>query len=136
MLTQSTRLTTFIFLPLRLKLQLIQPCLVLLLTPLLYSKLIKLNVRSAGGSDHVPPIILNKCSINLSYPISFLFQLYFDNSFLPALWLQAYVRPTPVSKKGDSSAVGNYRPISLTYSLCKLMECMFSQGSVTVSTLV
>jgi len=93
----------------------------------------KFNVRSAGGPDHVPPIFLNKCSNNLSYPISFLFQLYFDNSFLPKLWRQAWY-VTPVFKKGDSSAVGNYRPISLTSTLCKLMEC--NQGSITLSTCV
>jgi len=41
----------------------------------------------------VPSIFLMKCSNNLSYPISFLFQLYFDNSFLNELWRQAYVTP-------------------------------------------
>jgi len=44
---------------------------------IVFKTLKKLNVRSAGGPDHVPPIFLNKCSNNLSYPISFLFQLYF-----------------------------------------------------------
>jgi len=45
------------------------------------------NRPTIGGPDHIPPI----CSNNLLYPISFLFQLYFDNSFLPELWRQAYV---------------------------------------------
>jgi len=86
---------------------------------ILFKTVKKLNVKSAGGPDYVPSIFLNKCINNLSYLTSFLFQLYFDNSFLPELWRQAYV--TPVLKKGDSSAVGNYRPKSLTCSLCKLM---------------
>jgi len=38
-----------------------------------FKTLKKLNVRSAGGPDHMPPIFLNKCSNNLSYPSSFYF---------------------------------------------------------------
>jgi len=38
---------------------------------IVFKTLKKLNVRCAGGPDHVPPIFLNKCSNNLSYPISF-----------------------------------------------------------------
>jgi hypothetical protein len=80
----------------------------------------KLNVRAAGGPDNVPPVFLNKCCNNLAYPIAFIFQLFFENSFLPDVWRQAYI--TPVFKKGDATQVCNYRPISLTCTLCKLME--------------
>jgi len=42
--------------------------------------------------------------------------LYFDKSFLSELWRQAYV--TPVFKKGDSSAVGNYIDQYLLHAYC------------------
>ena len=37
----------------------------------------KLNVRSAGGPDHVPPIFLKNCSNSLSYPIAFFISVVF-----------------------------------------------------------
>jgi len=52
--------------------------------------------------------------------IQLLFQLFFDNSFLPDVCCQAYI--SPVFKKGDATQVCIYRPISLTCTLCKLME--------------
>jgi len=58
----------------------------------------------------------------LSFPIAFLLQLCFDNSFLQESWHQAYV--TPVFKEGESSMVGNYRLISLT---CRI-NSFFSFG--------
>ena len=35
-------------------------------------------------------------------------------------WYRVYV--TPVFKKGDKSQAVNYRPISLTYIFCKVLE--------------
>jgi len=63
----------------------------------------KLNVRPlVHGPDYVPPVILNNCCNNLAYPIAYIFQLCFDNLFLPDVWRQAY---TPVFKKGDATQV-------------------------------
>ena len=39
---------------------------------------------------------------------------------MPLVWLKAYL--TLIYKKGDSSKACNYRPISLTCTMCKLME--------------
>jgi len=43
----------------------------------------KLNVRAASGPDNVPLVFLNNCCNNLAYPIAYICQLCFDNSFLP-----------------------------------------------------
>ena len=91
----------------------------------------KLNVKSAGGPDCVPPIFLSKCCNNLAYPIAFIFQLFFNNSFLPDIWRKAYV--TPVFKKGDSTQVCNYRPISLTCSHTVQTDEEYNQRSTTAS---
>ena len=40
--------------------------------------------------------------------------------FLPSIWKSFHVKP--IFKKGDSSLVSNYRPISLTCTSCKVME--------------
>lgn len=39
---------------------------------------------------------------------------------MPAQWKSAVV--TPVFKKGKTSEPSNYRPISITSNVCKLME--------------
>jgi len=88
----------------------------------------KLKLKSAGGPDGIPPIFLKKCCIELCSPLAFLFQLFFDNSFLPPVWLQAFI--TPVLKKGDPTKPCNYRPISLTCSICKVMECIIKDQLV------
>jgi len=80
----------------------------------------KLKAKAAGGPDLVPPIFLKRCSSALCQPLAVLFQIFFDNSYLPPVWLQAFI--TPVFKKGNPALSSNYRPISLTCTLCKLME--------------
>ena len=49
-----------------------------------------------------------------------LFQLIFDCSTVPFVWKTAHV--TPVYKEGNKRDPLNYRPISLTSCVCKLME--------------
>ncbi len=101
----------------------------IIFTPNLVRRIInKLKQKSAGGPDGIPPIFLKKCCIELCSPLAFLFQLFFDSSFLPTVWLQAFI--TPVFKKGDPTKPCNYRPISLTCSVCKVMECIIKDQLV------
>jgi len=48
------------------------------------------------------------------------FNAFFQAGFLPQDWLKAFI--TPVFKSGDATRPVNYRPISLTCTLCKVME--------------
>ena len=59
---------------------------------------------------------------NWRSPIASLFACSFDSGFLPLDWLRAYI--TPLFKKGSRQNPDNYRPIALTATLCKLMECI------------
>ena len=76
----------------------------------------KLNFRTACGPDNVPTVFLNKCCNYLAFPIAFLFQFFLITHF----YLRSGAKP--MFKKGDATHVNNYRPISLTCTLCKLME--------------
>lgn len=90
-------------------------------TPGLVARAIKkLKAKSAGGPDSVPPIFLKSCVSHLAEPLAFVYQIFFNASYLPPVWLKAFI--TPIYKKGDSTLPSNYRPISLTCTLCKLME--------------
>ncbi len=59
-------------------------------------------------SDHIAPLITH------------LFQQSYSTGKLPPDWSNAFV--TSIFKKWDKSDSGNYRPISLTCILCKVME--------------
>ena len=52
--------------------------------------------------------------------IKVIFERSLQTGKLPADWCKANV--TPIFKKGDESLAANYRPISLTCILCKVLE--------------
>jgi hypothetical protein len=80
----------------------------------------QLNAKSAGGPDHIPPILLKNIAPSIAAPLASMFELFFQHSFLPKIWRESIVKP--IFKNKDSSSVTNYRPISLTCTCCKVME--------------
>ena len=72
------------------------------------------------GSDNAHPLVIQKCAQTLAKPIALLFRQSLDQGELPKAWLEANV--TPIFKKGSRASPANYRPISLTSIICKLME--------------
>jgi len=91
----------------------------------------KLKVTSAGGTDGIliPPIFLKHLSSQLSATLAYLYQLFFDTTFMPPVWLIANI--TPIFKKGDAALPTNYRPISLTCSICKIIESIVKDQIVS-----
>ena len=79
-----------------------------------------IDVNKSPGPDGIAGIVLKKCASNLSHPLSILFDISFSTGQLPSDWKLANV--VPVHKKGDKSNVENYRPISLTSLVMKVME--------------
>ena len=63
---------------------------------------------------------VKKLKSTLAYPLAVLFTHIFECGVIPDAWRVAHV--TPVHKKGVSSSVENYRPISLTSVMCKVFE--------------
>nr|VZH96736.1 unnamed protein product [Spirometra erinaceieuropaei] len=79
-----------------------------------------LNESKSPGPDEIPPKLLKELASELSVPLSMLFQTSFDTGTLPVDWKLAHI--TPLHKGGNRAATTNYRPISLTCILCKVME--------------
>jgi len=85
-----------------------------------FKKLKKLKSTSSPGPDGLRPGMLTQLAPSIAYPISQMFEQFFNKGFVPNIWKLAYIKP--ILKSGDPSMPSNYRPISLTCVLCKIME--------------
>jgi len=85
-----------------------------------YKQLRNLKNKTSAGPDTLPAAFLKQIAGTVSLPLSLLFAKSFQTSSLPDIWKVATV--TPVFKKGSPSDAANYRPISLTCIIGKLME--------------
>ena len=56
----------------------------------------------------------------ISVPLAIIYSKCLESGEVPPEWKTANV--TPIFKKGSKSVPGNYRPVSLTCVLCKVME--------------
>ena len=79
-----------------------------------------LDRNKAKGPDELSPYILRECAMQLFKPITAIFNKTLSSGKLPKEWKRANV--TPIHKKGEKNKPQNYRPISLTSCLCKVME--------------
>ena len=87
-----------------------------------------LKKDSAGGPDGINPQVLIETAEEICVPLKFIFQKSLDTGMVPHDWRTANI--TPVFKKGSKSEPGNYRPISLTSSICKVMERVLKGGII------
>ena len=76
--------------------------------------------HKACGPDKIPNVILKNCADTLAPALRDIFQRSLDTAVLPSDWRTANV--SAVFKKGDKHQPENYRPISLTYVPCKILE--------------
>ena len=93
---------------------------------LVYKHLRNLNVETSSDLDLLPALLFKNLARSLSFPLSLLFSKLFLLSALPDIWKTAVI--TPIYKKGPSSDASNYRPISLTCIMCKLMESVIKDA--------
>jgi len=84
------------------------------------NRLQKLNVNKSPGPDGIHSRILLETANEIAYPLKLMFESSFNAKELPSEW--KYANITPLHKKGPRTEVGNYRPVSLTNIVCKLME--------------
>ena len=79
-----------------------------------------LNPNKAQGPDNIPPWILQSCAEEIAPVLQDLFQDSIDQGHLPTQWRKANI--CAIFKKGDKSQPENYRPVSLTSVVCKMLE--------------
>lgn len=81
----------------------------------------KISMSMSEGPDAISNFFLKQVSLEISLPLSLLFESFFQSGVIPRQWRQAIVCPV-FKQKGNPSDVKNYRPISLTSTVCKVME--------------
>ena len=79
-----------------------------------------LNQYKSCGPDELHPRLLIELADQIALPVSLLFNITLKKGALPDNWRRAFV--SPIYKKGSKHIPENYRPISLTAILCKIME--------------
>ena len=89
-------------------------------------KLKGLKNFSAPGPDGLLSNVLKELSYELSFPLSILFNKCLSTGFVPTDWKRANV--TPLFKKGSKTEASNYRPVSLTAILCRVMESLMKDN--------
>ena len=84
------------------------------------NEILKLNVNKSCRPDEMHPQVLIELVDLVSKPLVLLLNKTMDEGCIPQDWKMAY--NSPIFKKGARNKAENYRPISLTSIVCKLME--------------
>ena len=92
--------------------------------------LMGLHPNKAPGPDGLHPHVLRELAEVIAYPMCRVFKLSLDEGVLPREWRTATV--SPIFKKGSKQEPCNYRPVSLTCILCKVMEKVVRANIVLV----
>ena len=88
----------------------------------IFKKLINLKISKSPGPDQIHPRVLKEIANEISPLLCTIFNNSIENAVLPCDWKIADV--TPIFKKGDKKCPENYRPISLTSVVCKILESL------------
>ena len=89
------------------------------------SNLLKtLPSKSSKTPDDLPPILLKMLTPSITTFLCKFYTLSLKSGIVPTKWKMAII--TPIYKKGAKSNPQNYRPISLTSVVCRLLELYIS----------
>ena len=85
-----------------------------------YKQLRQLDPNKSTGPDNICARVLKAAASELSVSVAHLFQMSMSQQKLPSDWTVS--RVVPLYKKGSKADPANYRPVSLTSVLSKVLE--------------
>ena len=95
----------------------------LFVTPeMLAKKIKKMKDNKSCRVDGIPSKLLKEVVELISTPLAKLFNLSLEEGIVPSEWKEVNI--TPLFKKGSRNKPENYRPVSLTSVVCKLLETL------------
>ena len=101
----------------------------LVVTPELVAKKIKaMKDNKSPGVDGILPKLLMETVEQISIPLARVFNLSLKEGVVPFEWKEANI--IPLFKKGSRNKSENYRPVSLTSVICKLLERLIKDHMV------
>ena len=92
-------------------------------------KLRQLKIDKSQGPDNLHPRVLKELADSIAKPVYLLFTQSLTEKKLPSEWKVGHI--TPIYKKGSKQEPGNYRPVSLTCILAKVMEKFIRDSVMT-----
>ena len=88
-----------------------------------------LDVNKAAGPDQISSRILKEGVDSFSIGLSIIFSKSLGTSDVPEDWRVANV--VPIFKKGSREHAENYRPVSLTSVVCRILERVIKESTVS-----
>ena len=95
---------------------------------MMMNKLKSLNPGKSTGPDGMHPFFLLSLADVICTPLTIIFNKSLKEGVVPIQWLEACI--AAIHKKGLKSEVGNYRPVSITSVLCKILESIIRDHMV------
>ena len=91
-----------------------------------FKKIEKLDPSKTPGPDKFHPRFIKELGDVLCIPLAIIFRKSLEEGVVPMDWRNANV--TSIFKKGDRTLASNYRPISLTSIICKMLESLIKDA--------
>ncbi|VDH99935.1 Hypothetical predicted protein [Mytilus galloprovincialis] len=79
-----------------------------------------LKIDKSPGMDKLHPRLLKEIAESLAKPLCIIYNQSLESKTVPNDWKNAMI--SAIFKKGNKSLAKNYRPVSLTSVVCKIME--------------